>query len=337
MSMDVHDLTAAYALDALDADETRARTRSISRAASAAATSSRPLRDRGALAFGGRVAGAAAALRARILDAARGRTTERRPAAAALAPGFRATAAAAACACAALGLGIWAAALAFARPRAGAGCGRQASQILADPASRKIALRGGTGRRRRSTRRARRARRPSARPARRPARSTRRGSSEGRQAEARGHLRGRVDGVVPLDRPVPRARRRRHAREVGRGRQRHADAVIAVQARSLRASSARLASPQRSSLRAGGPRGAGAGSASFASSPSLSFSAARARRRSPSGSSSPSRAAPGLDPSRSSASRSTATSTPRRPHDSRGAARLARAGCSCRATESRRG
>ena len=56
-------------------------------------------------------------------------------------------AAASVAACTAIGLGVWASdALALARPcRASSASAAQAAQVLADPSSQKIALRGGNG------------------------------------------------------------------------------------------------------------------------------------------------------------------------------------------------
>jgi anti-sigma-K factor RskA len=146
--MDVHDLTAAYALDALDADERDAYETHLG--------GCEPCREElvalgdtaSALAWAVRSPAPPAQLRGRILEAAaaeRGNVVPlplRRPWL------LRATgAAAAAAACAAVGLGIWAATLSHSlgQERSARAAFAQAMQVVADPASRRIPLRGGTG------------------------------------------------------------------------------------------------------------------------------------------------------------------------------------------------
>jgi anti-sigma-K factor RskA len=146
--MDVHDLTAAYALDALDPEGRETFEAHLGQCA----------RCREELASFGEAATALALgvvsppppphLRGRILAAAAVERENvvplpiRRPWL------VRATAAAASvAACAAIGLGIWASTLSHSLSRARAASARaeQAAQVLADPSSQKIALHGGSG------------------------------------------------------------------------------------------------------------------------------------------------------------------------------------------------
>jgi anti-sigma factor RsiW len=146
--MDVHDLTAAYALDALDPEGREifeahlgqcARCREELASFGEAAT---------ALALGVVSPPPPAGLRNRILAAAAMERENvvplpmRRPWL------VRATVAAASvAACAAIGLGIWAGTLSHSldRARAASASAEQAAQVLADPSSHKIALHGGSG------------------------------------------------------------------------------------------------------------------------------------------------------------------------------------------------
>jgi anti-sigma factor RsiW len=145
--MDAHDLTAAYALDALDAEDReayeahlgqceqcRAELATLGEAATAlawAVTSPAPpqrLRDR--------ILSAAAAERQKVVPFPRRQWL------------FRATAAAAAvAACVAIGLGIWASSLShsLSAEQSAHRAAAHAMEILADPASRKVELRGGNG------------------------------------------------------------------------------------------------------------------------------------------------------------------------------------------------
>ena len=144
----VHELSAAYALDALDADEAEAfevhlaqceRCRTELAALSEAAV---------ALAWAVEAPRPPAGLRGSILEAAAAERVNvvslpsRRPWA------LRATAAVAAvAACAAIGLGVWAATLShsLSSERAKQASAATAVQILADPATRRVALNGRSG------------------------------------------------------------------------------------------------------------------------------------------------------------------------------------------------
>ena len=144
----VHELSAAYALDALDADEAEAfevhlaqceRCRTELAALTEAAV---------ALAWAVEAPRPPAGLRGSILEAAAAERVNvvslpsRRPWA------LRATAAVAAvAACAAIGLGVWAATLShsLSSERAKQASAATAVQILADPATRRVALNGRSG------------------------------------------------------------------------------------------------------------------------------------------------------------------------------------------------
>ena len=146
--MDVHDLTAAYALDALDPEEREAYEAHLARCAQCR----EELGDLGeaatALAFAvvspapperlrGQILAAAAAERENVVP-----LPMRRPWLA-----RAAVAAASVAACAAVGLGIWAATLSHSLDRAHASAARAqlAAQVLADPNSTRIAFGGGKG------------------------------------------------------------------------------------------------------------------------------------------------------------------------------------------------
>jgi anti-sigma-K factor RskA len=141
--MDVHDLTAAYALDALDPDERErfelhlgscARCRNELTALGGAAA---------ALALAAPAAEPPARLRTRILEAAAAERENVRPLRRRLPLMGAATTAASVAACAAIGLGVWAATLSHElTTQKGENA---AMQILLDPSSRKIALHGGSG------------------------------------------------------------------------------------------------------------------------------------------------------------------------------------------------
>jgi anti-sigma-K factor RskA len=145
--LSVHELTAAYALDALEADDARAyeaHLRDCERCREELAV----LREGAdALAWGVESPEPPARLRASILDTAaaeRGNVVPlvRRPRL------YRATAAAAAvAACAAVGLGIWAAVLRHEldRARSARTSAAGAAQILADRSTRRVSLTGGDG------------------------------------------------------------------------------------------------------------------------------------------------------------------------------------------------
>jgi anti-sigma factor RsiW len=146
--MDLHDLTAAYALDALDEHETReyeAHLAQCERCRDELAVLSES-----ATALAWAVDGPAppAALRDRILDTAAAERVNVVP----LVPRrqwlVRTTSAVAAvAACVAVGLGIWASTLSHSvnQERAARAANARAVEILADPASRRIPLNNGRG------------------------------------------------------------------------------------------------------------------------------------------------------------------------------------------------
>jgi anti-sigma-K factor RskA len=146
--MDVHELSAAYALDALDPDE---RTRYESHLASCEecrnelATLSETA---GLLAWGVESPAPPPELRERILTAAASERGNVVPLRLRDRPGFRAIAAVAAvAACAAIGFGAWATTLSHSldRQRSALAAEQRAVQIYLDPSSTKIALKGHTG------------------------------------------------------------------------------------------------------------------------------------------------------------------------------------------------
>jgi anti-sigma-K factor RskA len=142
-TQDLHDLTAAYALDALGADETEAYEAHLAQCERCRDELTRLSEPAGALAWGAAPAAPPAALRGRILAAAAAERTNvvplRRPWL------FRATAAAAAiAACVAVGLGLWSASLdrSLHAARSARAADARAVEILADPASRRIPVAG---------------------------------------------------------------------------------------------------------------------------------------------------------------------------------------------------
>ena len=146
--MDVHDLTAAYTLDALDADERDAYEAHLGSCGRCRDELAELGDTAGALAWAVRSPAPPAQLRERILEAAaaeRGNVVPlpmRRPWL------VRATAAAAAvAACTAVGLGVWAATLSHSlnEERSARAADAQAMQVVADPSSRRVALAGGSG------------------------------------------------------------------------------------------------------------------------------------------------------------------------------------------------
>jgi anti-sigma-K factor RskA len=107
--MDVHELTPAYALDALDADETRAYEEHLSRCERCRSELATLRESAAALAWAVEAPPPPEGLRARILDAAAAERANVVPLPVRRPWIFRATAAAAAvAACAAIGLGVWA-------------------------------------------------------------------------------------------------------------------------------------------------------------------------------------------------------------------------------------
>jgi anti-sigma-K factor RskA len=141
---DLHDLTAAYALDALDADETAAYEEHLAQCERCRTELAELREGAAALAFGVESPAPPPALRARILEAAAGERENvvplrpRRPWLAA---------AAAVAACAAVGLGVWAALLqrSLSSERSARAADARAFAILADRASRRVPLSGGNG------------------------------------------------------------------------------------------------------------------------------------------------------------------------------------------------
>jgi len=146
--MDVHDLTAAYALDALDADERdryEAHLAQCERCRGELATLGEATT---ALALAVPAPAPPARLRSRILDAAAAERANVVPLSMRRVWLTRATAAAASvAACAAIGLGVWGATLSndLANQKALNAQNERATQILLDPASQKTNLRGGRG------------------------------------------------------------------------------------------------------------------------------------------------------------------------------------------------
>jgi anti-sigma factor RsiW len=146
--MDVHELTAAYALDALDPDERETYEAHLAQCERCREELASLGETATALAFGvtspppperlrGQILAAAAAERENVVP-----LPMRRPWL------VRATAAAAGvAACAAIGFAVWASTLSHSLDRARATSARaeMAAQVLADPSSQKIALKGGNG------------------------------------------------------------------------------------------------------------------------------------------------------------------------------------------------
>jgi anti-sigma-K factor RskA len=146
--MDVHDLTAAYALDALDGDERdgyEAHLAQCERCRGELATLGEATT---ALALAVPAPAPPARLRSRILDAAAAERANVVPLPMRRVWLTRATAAAASvAACAAIGLGVWGATLShdLADQKALNAQTERATQILLDPTSQKTNLRGGRG------------------------------------------------------------------------------------------------------------------------------------------------------------------------------------------------
>jgi anti-sigma-K factor RskA len=141
--VDVHELTAAYALDALDAPERDAYEAHLGRCAECRQEPARLGETAAALAWCVESPAPPAALRSRILEAAAAERENvvplpvRRPWA------FRAaTAAAAVAACAAIGLAVWAASLSHSldNERSARAAEARAMQIYADPAAKRVSL-----------------------------------------------------------------------------------------------------------------------------------------------------------------------------------------------------
>jgi len=142
--MDIHELTAAYALDALDPEERETYEAHLAQCARCRDELASLGETATALAFGVTSPAPPERLRSQILTAAAAERENvvplpmRRPWLAA---------AASVAACAAVGLGVWAGTLSHSLDRARATSARaeMAAQVLADPNSQKISLKGGNG------------------------------------------------------------------------------------------------------------------------------------------------------------------------------------------------
>jgi anti-sigma-K factor RskA len=142
--VDIHELTAAYALDALDEEERELYESHLAQCEQCRDELAGLSEAAGALALAAPPATPSAQLRTRILEAAaaeRENVVPLRPRRPWLA------AAASVAACAAIGLGVWAAALShdLGHQKSVNAATQRATQILLDPASKKTALRGGSG------------------------------------------------------------------------------------------------------------------------------------------------------------------------------------------------
>ena len=140
----LHDLTAAYALDALDSDEAREYEAHLARCERCRAELASLSETANALAYATEAPAPPLELRARILQQAR----NERPNVVPLRPRWAVpvAAVAAVAACAAIGLGIWAASLSGKLDRRDAAIARQerVARILAQPDARAIAFNHGT-------------------------------------------------------------------------------------------------------------------------------------------------------------------------------------------------
>lgn len=135
---EIHDLTAAYVLDALEPEEEKAFEEHLRRCESCRDEVARLRLPAAAIAHDAPAAAPPTALRARILEQARrerGNVVPLRPRWA-----VPAAVAAAVAACAALGLGLWAARLHSDLSRRDA-----LTAVLADPGARRVALAGAPG------------------------------------------------------------------------------------------------------------------------------------------------------------------------------------------------
>jgi anti-sigma-K factor RskA len=146
--MDVHDLTAAYALDALDSDERESYETHLAQCAQCQRELASLGETASALAFGIASPPPPAHLRERILKTAAAERENVVPL-----PMRRqwltrtAAVVAGVAACAAIGLGIWAATLSHSldRERARNASAQAVAQVLANPNAQRIALKGGNG------------------------------------------------------------------------------------------------------------------------------------------------------------------------------------------------
>jgi anti-sigma-K factor RskA len=139
--MDTHDLTAAYALHALDAEEREAYEQHLAQCVRCRDELTQLQESAAALAWAAEAPAPPAALRARILEEATAGRENVVPLPLRARRMWQAAAAVAACA--AVGLGIWAATLHESLGTARAH--ESALQIVADPSSHTVALRGGRG------------------------------------------------------------------------------------------------------------------------------------------------------------------------------------------------
>jgi anti-sigma factor RsiW len=141
----IHELTAAYALDALDEREEREYEAHLARCPSCREELASFTETATSLAYGVESPAPPPDLRDRILERARAE----RPNVVPLRPAWRSwtAAAAAVAACAAIGLGIWAATLSRSLDRERSAKEQQAGvvSILSDPAARRFALSGSHG------------------------------------------------------------------------------------------------------------------------------------------------------------------------------------------------
>jgi len=142
--VDVHELTAAYALDALGPEERERYESHLGRCERCRAELAELADSAAALAYGVSSPAPPPALRARILDAAAAERENvvplrpRRPWVAAVA---------AVAACAAVGLGVWAATLSssLSSERSARAAEHRATEIYMDPNAKHVSLRGGRG------------------------------------------------------------------------------------------------------------------------------------------------------------------------------------------------
>jgi anti-sigma-K factor RskA len=141
----IHDLTAAYALDALDSEEAREYEAHLAHCERCRGELASLSETATALAYAAEAPAPSAGLRSRILQQARSERVNVVP----LRPRWAvpAAAAAAVAACAAIGLGIWAASLSSKLDRRNETLASQqrVAAILADPASRRVAFEDGRG------------------------------------------------------------------------------------------------------------------------------------------------------------------------------------------------
>jgi anti-sigma factor RsiW len=143
--LSVHDLTAAYALDALDADETRIYEEHLATCPECREELAGLTRAVGSLAYAVGAPPPPDALRGRILDAVRAERMNVVP----LRPRWTlaAKAVAAVAACAAIGFGVWAASLSrsLEHERSARDAANRALSVLSDPTATRTPLTGAGG------------------------------------------------------------------------------------------------------------------------------------------------------------------------------------------------